>query len=259
MTAERAFFLGGYDLEMVTIRDLLNEVAPGRVFDKHLSWGARASAYRGEIEATVESGGKPVLIELLDDLDLNGAADTIDHHGPRASQNAPTSLHQLFDLLQLPRERWTRWFDLVAANDRGHIREMRRMGATGEEIVRVRAADRAAQGITPEEERAGEEAIAHAERLADGRLVVVRLPHAHSAVVGDRLELSDDPPENVLVLCPSEVNFFGRGDLVQALDRQFPGGWYGGALPERGFWGHAEIAEEVIVPLVVQTLQDVAV
>jgi hypothetical protein len=252
-----AFFLGGYDLEMVTIRDLLNEVAPGRVFDKHLSWGARASAYRDEIHATVERGGNPVLIELPDDLDLNGAAITIDHHGPRASQDAPTSLHQIFQLLHLPHHGWTHWFDLVAANDRGHIREMRQIGATDEEIARVRAADRAAQGITADEERAGEEAIAQADWLADGQLVVARLPHTHSAVVADRLELRTNPPENVLVLCPSEVNFFGRGDLVQALDRQFPGGWYGGALPERGFWGHAAVSEECLVPFIVQSLQRV--
>ena len=49
---------------------------------------------------------------------------------------------------------------------------------------------------------------------------------------------------NLLILCPNESNFFGTGKLIQALDKAFPGGWSGGALPERGFWGHATRIEE---------------
>jgi hypothetical protein len=249
-----AFFLGGHDLEMVTIRDLV-AAENQRVVDKHLRWGAKASHYSEEIEAALARGEIPVLVELPNDLGVPeiDACDVIDrspkknlampivvvdHHGERADLAKPTSLHQVFQLLNLPRERWTRWLDLVAANDRGHVREMRAIGASDEEIARVRAADRAAQGITAAEEAAGEQSIRNAQRFANGRLVVVHLPHGHSAVAADRFELSDEPPENIMVFGPSEVNFFGRGDLVQALDHRFPGGWYGGALPNRGFWGH---------------------
>jgi hypothetical protein len=233
-----AFFLGGYDLEMVTIRDLIAEVTPGKLFDKRLAWGAKASAYRQEIAGAIANGETPVLVELPDDIGLGSKSVIVaDHHGSRAGARRPTSLHQVFDLLRLPPERWTRWFDLVAANDRGHIPELRNIGATTEEIARIRAADRAAQGVTSEEEAAATNAIENAEWLGGGLLVVVRIPHAHASAVADPLAIAPNPPVNLLVISPDEVNFFGEGTLVEALDRRFPGGWYGGALPERGFWG----------------------
>lgn len=240
------FFLGGYDLEMVTIRDLIAEVAPGRLFDKRLAWGAQASAYRHEIGAAIAGGETPVLVELPDDLALGSKSVIVaDHHGPRAGAQRPTSLHQVFDLLRLPPERWTRWFDLVAANDRGHIPELRLMGATTDEIVRIRAADRAAQGVTNEEEVAAAGAVVNAETLAGGSLMVVRIPHAHASAVADPLALAPNPPANLLVISPGEVNFFGVGKLVEALDHHFPGGWYGGAMPERGFWGAQRTGDDV--------------
>ncbi len=234
------FFLGGYDLEMVTIRDLLHQVAPERVHDKRLAWGAKASAYAEEIRQALEQDFTPVLVELVDDLGLDATTILVaDHHGERAGERQPTSLHQIFALLGLPPEGWTRWFELVAANDRGYISALIEMGATLEEIVEVRAADRAAQGITPEEETAGARAVAQAQTVANGRLTIVRLPHARTATVADRLqpELGGPGYQNLLVYGPEQVNFFGSGKLVRALDNQFPGGWYGGALPARGFWG----------------------
>ncbi len=241
-----AFFLGGHDLEMLTIRDLVREVAPDRLFDRNLPWGAKASVYRAEIEDAVASGLQPVLIELEDDIGVRGAHVVVDHHGSRAGATAPTSLHQIFDLLQLPRSRWTRRLELVAANDRGHIRELRRIGATQEEIQRIRADDRAAQGVTEIDERAGEKAIQQAQTFADGLLTVVELPHARSAVVADRLEMRPDPPESLLVISPIEVNYFGPGPVIDALHDRYPGGWTGGSLPERGFWGHKPIPADII-------------
>jgi hypothetical protein len=241
-----AFFLGGHDLEMLTIRDLVAEVAADRLYDKGLAWGAKASAYRDEIAQAQAELLEPVLVELDDDIGVRGARIIVDHHGERAGRNAPTSLDQVFALLRLPAERWTRWLELVAANDRGHIREMRSIGASDEEIARVRAADRAAQGITALEERAGETAIENARRIAGGQLVVVKLPHCRTAVVADRLEMDRHPPENLLVFSPSEVNFFGRGTLVRALDERYPGGWTGGSLPERGFWGISPLPGDVV-------------
>jgi len=232
-----AFFLGGHDLEMETIRDLIRATGSAALFDKNLKWGAKASAYRDEIAEAVARGLEPVLVELDDDLGLNSATIVVDHHGDRAGVSSPTSLHQVFDLLGLPHSNWTRWHDLVAANDRGHIRELRKIGATEEEILRVRTADRAAQGVTNEDEIAGERALLEATRLADGRLLVVTLPHGHTFVVADRVELAPNPPDGLLIISPDEVNFYGTGEVVRLLDSQFPGGWSGGALPERGFWG----------------------
>ncbi|MDQ3960178.1 MAG: hypothetical protein M3255_07855 [Pseudomonadota bacterium] len=105
-----------------------------------------------------------MLIELQDDLGLDPErVVVIDHHGERVGADQPTSLHQVFDLLGLPSTRWSRWCELVAANDLGYIPTMREAGATQKEIVKVRAADRAAQGITAEEETQGAQAVAQAE------------------------------------------------------------------------------------------------
>ena len=89
-----------------------------------------------------------MLVELEDDLGLGDHCLSINHHGPVAGADAPTALHQVFDLLGLPPEGWTRRMELVAANDRGHVAAMRHIGAGLEEIREIRAADRAAQGIT---------------------------------------------------------------------------------------------------------------
>jgi hypothetical protein len=240
MKARLTFFLGGHDLEMLAIRELLEAEAAGRFHDKALRWGARASAYRDEIEACLRRGETPVLVELDDDLGLD-ALVVVDHHGERAGEDEATSLEQVFALLELPRERWTRWHELVAANDRAYVPGLVAAGATREEIARVRAADRAAQGITPEDEAEAERAIARASRLCDGRLTVVRAAHARLAAVEDRLrpELGGPGALNLLLIAPDEVDFAGDGRVVTALARRFPGGWYGGALPARGFWGHA--------------------
>jgi hypothetical protein len=236
------FFLGGHDLEMLTIRGLLQAHAPGRFHDKGLSWGAKTSDYSEEIGTCLSQGDVPVLIELQDDLGLGPERVVIiDHHGERAGADRPTSLHQVFDLLGLPSTRWSRWYELVAANDRGYIPAMHEAGATQEEIIKVRAADRAAQGITAEQEAQGAKAAAQAEVRANGKLTLLRLPHSRTATVTDRLEPALGGPgyQNLLVISPCQLNFFGKGQFILALNRSFPGGWYGGGLPERGFWGHS--------------------
>jgi hypothetical protein len=246
---QMVFFLGGYDLEMLTIRDLFAQEAPDRFYDHALSWGAKGSAYRGEIMATLASGRIPVLVELPDNIGLDPEQIiVVDHHGEHAGEGRPSSLHQVFDLLELPPERWTRWFDLVTANDTGYIPAMLALGASQDEIIKVRTTDRAAQGITPEQEAQGERAVTQAESRADGRLTIVHLEHARTATVADRLHTALGGPgyENLLVISPEEVNFFGAGDLVSRLDTKFPGGWYGGALPQQGYWGHEAPVPDVL-------------
>ncbi|MBV9121779.1 MAG: hypothetical protein JO112_00285 [Planctomycetes bacterium] len=245
------FFLGGRDLEMVTIRALLKQHAAGRFFDRGLTWEeARASAYRGEIDRALADGFQPVLVELRDDLGLTQSPNgnrvlVVDHHGERAGEDRPTALEQVFALLQRPDQEWTRELDLIAANDRGHVHALQKIGATPEEIVRVRTGDRAAQGITPEEEAEGRRAAAAAEHLLGGRLTVVRLGHGHSATVTDALEPALGGPgyENLLVLCPKLTMFFGRGTAIETLRSRFPNSFWGGPLPEGGYWGFSRQLE----------------
>ncbi len=232
------FFLGGRDLEMATIRALLDE-AGAAYHDAGLAWGAKASAYRDEIAAVVRDGRTPVLVELADDLGLpSGTAIVVDHHGAAAGADRPTSLRQVFELLGLPDSRWDRRLRLVDANDRGHVAALVDAGATRAEVAAIRADDRAAQGITSDEEEAAQRAVAAARR--HGRLTVVDLPHGRTAAVTDRLEVALGGPgaDALLVLSPGEANFFGDGAVVERLAGAFPGSWTGGSLPSRGFWGH---------------------
>jgi hypothetical protein len=229
------FFLGGQDLEMVTIAALLRgRLGPDAVCDKRLAWGAKASDHAIEIEAAAKAGLTPVLIELTPDIGLPAGSIEIDHHGARAGE--PCALRQVFDLLALPEADWTRHFALVAANDTGHVAAMRRMGASEAEIAEIRAADRAAQGVTLQEEQAGQAALAAAESALDGALIVITLPHGRSATVMDPLAIAGET-RDVLILSPTMTQFFGQGARIAALDAAFPGGWRGGELPRRGFWG----------------------
>lgn len=243
------FFLGGYDLEMQTIRGLLDVYAPESVYDKQLRWGAKASSYRREIESALTNGKLPVLIELELDFDINpDRVIMVDHHAESAGEQKPTSLEQTVALLNLPKSVWTRRLQLVSANDRGGIAALVEMGATREEIEQIRAADRVAQGITVEEELAGLPAVAARRTTAGGNLTIVELPHHRTAVVTDLLHTAMGGPgfRNLVVLCPDEVMVEGEGALIVALSRKFPLGWYGGNLPTHGFWGGSYAPAEVI-------------
>ena len=240
----RLFLLGGHDLEMLEIERLVTAtLGPEAVLDKGLPWhAALASAYAAEIEAALAGGVRPVLVELRPDLpaEMLERCTIVDHHGPLAGADKPTSLEQVFALSGLPQAAWTRRLALVAANDRGWIPELRAMGASAAEIAAIRAEDRAAQGVSPAEEAAAATALLARESRLSGSLTLVRLPHRRTSPVFDRLALAaipDDPPDT-LVVAPGELDFSGSGARVTALARAFPDGWSGGALPERGFWGH---------------------
>ena len=245
MTTHR-FFLGGADLEMAAIRELLDRHASGRVVDKRLAWGARVEDYLEEILASLVAGETPVLVELADKTLPAAAFDRarcviVDHHGERAGADEPCSLEQVFSLLGLDRARdWTRRLALIAANDKGHVRAMRALGADDDEIRAVRKADRRAQGVTTADEAAARDAIA--QRTVEGRLTTVELPCARASVVADLIEpvLGGPGADQLLVIMPSELAFYGDGGVVDALDAEtadVDGSWSGGGMPVRGFWG----------------------
>jgi hypothetical protein len=235
------FFLGGRDLEMAEIRRLLERHAPGRFEDKGLAWGAALSAYHRELLDALRRGETPVLIELADDLPPDafdrGRAVVVDHHGPLAGRDRPTAIEQVFALLRLPAAAWTRHLALVAANDRGHVAALRELGATPEEIAAIRAADRAAQGVTPADEAEAERAIA--ARRCEGRLTIVETATDRSSPVTDRLlrELGGPGYDRLLVIGPAEVNVFADGPAIEDLRQAHPRSWSGGDLPAAGFWG----------------------
>jgi len=247
------FFLGGADAEMCCIAEVLAEA--GVPFaDAGLGWGAHASAYALDIAVAAAGGFTPVLVELdnefreatewslaKESVDLPQGTVVVDHHGSRSGE--PASLLQVLALIG--REP-TRWDNLVAANDSGFIPAMLALGATAEEIATIRAADRAAQGITPAQESEAERAIASAE--VGDRLSVVRLAHSKCATVTDRLFGGYD---QLLILSDDgEANFYGDGAVCAVLREKF-GGWNGGSgLGQEGgnaFWGGNPPHDEVEV------------
>ena len=254
------YFLGGRDLEMATIAALLRREKV-RFSDRALAWGAGISAYAAELAVARAAGAVIVTVELPWDLaktdlpktdlprsnlprsdqpDWNQQAVVeIDHHGARAGAAMASSLRQVFDRLGLPERRWSHRFALVAANDVGYLPAMQALGASVAEMRKIRALDRAAQGVTAAEEAEALRAIAQRQEFPG--LCVLALAHDRASVAADFIEplLGGPGCANLLILGRGEVNFYGAGKAVQALARKYPGGWLGGALPERGFWGHA--------------------
>jgi hypothetical protein len=245
----KKFFLGGADGEMRRIREVLEHSVISFV-DAGLGWGAKASAYGTQIVEAATAGDTPVLIEL--ELDCTVPMDTVvvDHHGPRASE--PASLLQVLSLLGIEP---TRLDTLIAANDSGWFVGMQAVGATAEEMLKIRAMDRAAQGITAEQEAEAERALNGINLIGDVR--VIWMAHSKCAPVGDRLAIvaltEGKPIPQYLVLSDDgEVNFSGDGALCVALKEKFQG-WNGGTglgkAGETAFWGgypdHTAVVEFV--------------
>ncbi len=201
------FFLGGYDAEMVEIKNILEQYSQ-TYYDKKLSWGACLSAYRDEIVG-LPSDATPVFIELKPDITSPLNAKIIDHHNERADKDIKTPIEQVAELLSIELNRRQQ---LISANDRGHIRAMRELSATADEIAEIRALDRKAQGITEEDERLAEKSIEkHLEKITDDAVIVNSLTNKTSAVF-DRLY---DIYKHIFVFTPDgEMNYSGTGEVV---------------------------------------------
>lgn len=167
------FFIGGKDLEMETIKQLLSAHNQPYI-DKNLGWGAKTSAYEAEISQAAADGKTPVVIELEQDCKLPENAINIDHHNQNAGR--PASVLQICDLLGIEK---TRDLQLIGANDAAYIPGMMEMGAAPEEIARVRRRDRMCQGITEEQEKEAERAISKKEEICG--VTIVRMAHSKTA------------------------------------------------------------------------------
>lgn len=137
------YLLGGSDLEMQTIEALLEREGM-HYSSRSLTWGAKLSAYANVFNDEEHFVG----IELIEDIALPKHYTRIDHHG--ALSHLSSSLEQIAKRLHVSLSREER---LIAANDRGYIDAMRCEGASDEEIKDIRARDRAAQGVSAEEEQ----------------------------------------------------------------------------------------------------------
>ena len=168
------FLLGGADLEMHTIRQLLDKNGY-RYYDKHLRWEKEITDYTGD-DTPLWVG-----IELQEDMNLPSNYISIDHHNRNAHK--PSSLEQVAELLEIPLSRQEQ---LIAANDRAYIPGMKALQASDAEIAGIRQADRAFQGVTEEEEKLAELAIREHIQVCDNLIVVRALCHRFSPIC-DRL------------------------------------------------------------------------
>lgn len=262
ITQESKFFvLGGNDAEMELVKQLLSQA--GQLFvQPKKEWGdysyspadlglevvpahtGRRSqggpSYDVQVPAAVKGYSTVVFVECTAAAQWPEGTETIrvDHHGELAYR--PASVRQVLDILepcgfQLSGET-RRWIELIAANDAGYIPAMIALGSTPEEIARIRALDRSAQGITPAYEAEAERAIVAKE--VTGPLTIIRMKHSKTATVADRMY--GDYNQLLIISGDGEVNFYGDGALCAELKTKFEG-WNGGSglgkVGANAYWG----------------------
>lgn len=219
------FLLGGHDLEMNTIRDLLsaNQVPYA---DKNLRWNnAKLSEYVDEIQEFLAKhpAGQIFGIELTNDLPFPlPSYQPIDHHNEFSDR--PSALEQVLRLLNLPMEHRHK---LIAANDSHYITGMQAIGATPEDIAAIRWEDRKAQGVSEEDERLAELAIAQNLKCY-GSLLMVQAYSSSFSPICDRLY----PYSSLLIYTEDEWTFYGKGakNVLELLKADYQQGklYYGG-------------------------------
>ena len=230
------------DGESAQITKILKEKNIKTLITKQ-GWGASWANLEPEIKKQIENY-KNKNFEVFG-VELQGAAPSgavnIDHHrydGDDRS-NEKSSLEQVAELIG---HELTLYEQFVSANDKGFIPKMIELAKTRnlskEEtqklIEKVRLQDRAAQGITPEQEEIAEKAIQEAE-ISDS-LTVVHMAHSKTSTVCDRLW---GQYKNLLIVSSDgEVNFFGERRVIETLSNLVEGSWSGGDLDhDNGFWG----------------------
>lgn len=200
--SKRIFLLGGNDLEMTTIKNLL--VNAGEQFETHdLRWdNAKLSSYEKTLE---EYGNSPDYqiygIELNEDIPHPDNYVRIDHHNDFA--NKPSSLEQVAKLLDLAMDRH---MQLVAANDARYIPGMIKLGASREEIDDIRRADRAAQGVSEGDESLAEKSLKSCKGNIYDLYVVKSLTSKFSTIC-DRMY----PYRRLLIYNDDVAEFYGEG------------------------------------------------
>ncbi len=233
------FLLGGQDLEMMTIRAMLEEngYVHGQDFlDKQLPWGASWGDYDKEI-IELQSAENPIQIvgiELSHKDKMPKNAIDIDHHNERSHEKS--SLEQVADLLDVT---LTRKQKLIAANDSGYIPAMEKMGASQQEIDDIRLADRQAQGVTQEDEEFAIQAIASAKWEKD--VCTIKSLSGKFSPITDRLY---GQAHKTLVYTDAQLTYYGCGvgQLAHEFKDYVKGGkaYHGGG--DNGYFGIAKDA-----------------
>lgn len=244
------FFVGGYDAEMVTIKDILKEKNLS-FFDNHLKWGAKLSEYKKEL-SELSSDQIPVFIELNLDTEYPPNAIIIDHHNERAGKDNKTAIEQVADLLGVELNRWQQ---LISANDKGYVWGMIDIGASEEEIKKVRTLDMEKQGISAEDQKKAKISVEHfLERISSDMVIINSLIENTTPIT----ELIYKYYKHIFIITPSnKLNYSGPEQIIRILENYYAlrkknnskiETWYGGYLPDHGYFGasHAIEKKEII-------------
>lgn len=247
MTPNLYFLLGGRDLEMKTISELLMD--KGIPFSDHsLQWhNAFLGSYTKELERYGDQPSWVIYgIELQEDVLPPFNYVCIDHHTQHAGK--PTSLEQVATLLH---HQLTRHQRLIAANDVSYIPGMYQAGATDEEVMQIRYEDRRMQGVTSEEESLALRSIQE-NKTQCGDMIIVCSCTSRFSPICDRLY----PYKKLLIYTDEELTYYGDGvtSLIELFQPyiQKKQVYYGGG--EQGFLGTARGAftKQTILQLVNQ-------
>lgn len=199
MRKKRLFLLGGMDLEMDSIKKLLEE--HHEIFiDRLLGWSnARLSNYADLIETKKNEYTCIYGIELEEDIAVPKNYIRIDHHNDFSTKKS--SLEQVANILNCDLNRYQQ---LVAANDCCYINGLEELIATQKEIEQIRLLDRKYQGVT-----AAEESVAEMELktncLQVGSLLIVKTSLDRFSPFTDRLY----PFEELIVFNDKELVYYG--------------------------------------------------
>ena len=196
----KLFLLGGCDLEMLTIKRMLEGWADCVVLDRHLGWGnALLSAYQ---EYWVSFQYSDIFgIELVEDIPVPNNYHRIDHHGDW--DHKPCALEQVADIIGVTLNRYQQ---LVAANDKGYIPAMRALGATADEMADIRREDRIAQGVTEQDYLLAKQSVEQNLSKYDKLLVVNSMTSRFSPICDTLF-----PYERLLIYTDSQWMFYGEG------------------------------------------------
>jgi len=196
---ERVFLLGGMDLEMNTIKNILVKFDL-KFFSKNLSWeNAKLSKYKEYFNNNEHFYG----IELIEDIKPPKHYTSIDHHNFKRYKLS--SLEQIANLLNYKLSRKEK---LIALNDRDYIRGMKKYGAKKEEIEKIRRQDRIFQGVSQQEELQAIKDIENAKNI--NGILVIKTSNEHFSPIADRIF-----PKEAIIYNDKEVNYYGKNvDLL---------------------------------------------
>jgi hypothetical protein len=251
------------DLEAAEIQVFLAEAAESFVVTQQ-PWGASWANLEPAIHKQAQQfrqneNGIIFGVELAGPPLWQG--QNVDHHWYSAEDrsNPKASIEQIEAILfqagipfdQSPQAARRRL--LIAANDKGHIRELRRIGATAEEIADIRAEDRLRQGLTEADRTAAEHDLESADWKTVGKERRVRVLCADHPTSWHSDLLMERGATEILLM--SEGSWSYSGSKHRQLRQQPfpPGEFWSGGMEDSGYFGirtPGREAQQLILSLV---------